>query len=63
MVVVALVFIFGILKEKNIDIREKLAGKPLVIRWFIVIAAIVAIIVFGAYGAEYTPVAPMYADF
>lgn len=63
MVVVALVFVFGILKEKNIDIREKLAGKPLVIRWFIVIAAIVAIIVFGAYGAEYTPVAPMYADF
>lgn len=63
MAVVVLVFVFGILKERNIDIRERLAGRRIVIRWLIVIAAIVAIIIFGAYGAEYTPVAPMYADF
>lgn len=62
-IVTAIVFVFGILKEKNIDIREKLANQKLVIRWLIVIAGFVAVIIFGAYGAEYTPVAPMYADF
>lgn len=61
--VVAIVFVFGVLKEKNVDICEKLAEKNIAIRWLVVIAAIVAIIIFGAYGAEYTPVAPMYADF
>lgn len=62
-VAVAIILLFSILKEKGIDVREKLSHKNIVIRWGIVIAAIVAIIIFGAYGAEYTPVAPMYADF
>lgn len=62
-IVLAVVFAFGILKEKGVDIREKLASKNIAVRWLIVIGAIVAVIIFGAYGAEYTPVAPMYADF
>lgn len=62
-VVVAVVFVFGILREKNIDIRQRLSEQKLPVRWLIVMTAIVMIIIFGAYGAEYTPVAPMYADF
>lgn len=60
---VAAVLVIGILKEKNIDICESLGRKNIVIRWAVLIGAIAAIIMFGAYGAEYTPVEPMYADF
>ncbi len=63
LIMTAIVLVFGILKEKGIDIRERLAKQNIVVRWIILIAAITSIIVFGAYGAEYTPVAPMYADF
>ena len=62
-IAVAAVFTIGILREKGVDVRERLAEKNIAIRWLIVIGAIVAIIIFGAYGPEYTPVAPMYADF
>lgn len=62
-VVVAVVFVFGLLKEKNVDICQRLSKKNIVIRWCIVLAAVTAIIIFGAYGAEYIPVSPMYADF
>lgn len=63
LVVVAVVFVIGVLREKGIDIREKIAQKNIVIRWAIMLLAIFAIIIFGAYGANYTPVAPMYAEF
>ena len=60
---IAIVFVFSILKEKNVDIREKLAEMPIAVRWLILVGAIAAVIIFGAYGGEYAPVAPMYADF
>lgn len=63
LVVVAVVFVISLLKEKGVDICQSLAKRNIVIRWCVVMAAIVAIIIFGAYGAEYIPVAPMYADF
>lgn len=63
LIAVAVVFVIGVLKEKNIDVCQRLSEKNIVIRWGVVLTAIVAIIIFGAYGAEYIPVAPMYADF
>lgn len=63
LVVVLVVFIIGILREKGINVRENLSKKNIVIRWAILIALILFIIIFGAYGAGYTPVEPMYADF
>lgn len=57
------VLVFSILKEKNIDIAHRLSEKNIVIRWGVVAAAVTAIVIFGAYGVEYTPVEPMYADF
>ena len=63
--IIALIFIFimGILKEKNINIREEISKKNIFVRWLIYYALILSIIVFGAYGTGYIPVDPIYADF
>lgn len=60
---IILVFIISILKEKNVNIIEEINKKNVVTRWIILYALIFAIIIFGAYGAGYQPVDPIYADF
>ena len=58
-----IVFVISIIKEKGINIREKIAKKPIYIRWMIYYALILYVIIFGAYGGLYIPIDPMYADF
>ena len=58
-----IVFIVGILKEKNINIRSKIEEKPIVLRWIIFYLLLFSILIFGAFGPGYQPVDPMYADF
>ncbi len=62
---ISLLVILGIsiLREKKVSIREKIASKPIYLRWSIYYLLILAIIIFGAYGTGYVPVAPIYADF
>lgn len=62
-VVVAVIFIIGLLKEKDINIRESIASKKIVVRWAIYYALIISIIVFGSYGLGIVPLDPMYANF
>ena len=62
-IAITIVFIIGLLKEKGHNIREEVSNKNIVIRWLIYYALIVAIVLFGAYGAGYVPVDPIYADF
>lgn len=57
------IFIMSLLAEKGIDIREKLAKKPIVVRWGLLYAIIIIVLVFGAYGNGYFPVDPIYAGF
>ena len=57
------VFIIGIKREKDINIRENISKKPIVIRWIIFYVLIFSILIFGAFGPGYEPVDPMYADF
>lgn len=57
------VLILGILREKGINIREEISKKNIILRWAIYYTIILTIIVFGAYGAGYVPVPPMYAEF
>lgn len=57
------VFVVSLLKEKGVEIRESLAAKPIVLRWAVLYAMIIFIVIFGAYGFGYVPVDPMYADF
>lgn len=57
------VLIVGILREKNISIREKIAERNIGIRWLIYYILIFSIFIFGAYGPGYEPIDPIYADF
>lgn len=58
-----IIFFISLLREKNISIREKIAEKPIVIRWAIYYALIFFILIFGAYGSNYEPIGPIYAEF
>ena len=62
-VVVIAMFVIGLLKERGVAVLDAIAGKNVVLRWALVILLIMVILVFGAYGAGYSPVAPMYAEF
>ena len=57
------VLIVSILKEKNINIRENISKKNIIVRWTLYYALILFIIIFGAYGTGYKPVDPLYANF
>lgn len=62
-VAVLIVFIVSILNERGISLRNRIAERPLAVRWLIMYALIMFIVIFGAYGAGYDPVPPIYADF
>ena len=57
------IFIIGLLREREHNIREEISNKNIIIRWALYYAFILIIIVFGAYGIGYIPVDPIYADF
>lgn len=60
---IMVIFVISILKEKNINIREKIAKKPIYLRWAIYYLLIFFIIIFGAYGVGYISIDPIYANF
>lgn len=62
-VTLLIVLFVSILKENGMEIRETLAQKNVVVRWSVMYALILFIIIFGAYGLGYIPVNPMYANF
>ena len=61
--ILILVFVISIFKEKKIDVREKIASYPIMVKWAIYYALILIIIIFGAYGVGYAPVDPLYVNF
>lgn len=58
-----LLFIIGILQEKGIEIRASIAKRNIAVQFAVFYALILFIIVFGAYGAGYVPLDPIYAGF
>ena len=63
LVFLAIAFAVDLLHERNTAIREEISKKPIVIRWAIYYAAILAIMIFGVYGPEYDPAAFIYEQF
>lgn len=59
----ALVFAVSLMREKGISPGALVAKRHTAVRWSLYYAAILSIIVFGAYGLGYAPVDPMYAGF
>lgn len=62
-VTVVIIFVISLLNEKGIQIRESLQKKPVAVRWLVIYALIMFIVIFGAYGKGYVPVDPIYANF
>lgn len=58
-----IVLAVSILNERGIAVREWLKKRRTVVRWAILYAMILYIVLFGAYGKNYLPVDPMYAFF
>lgn len=62
-IVLAVIFFIELRQEKGLSIRERISTKPVVERFAVYYALIMAIVIFGAYGAGYVPVDPIYASF
>ena len=62
-VTLAIVFAVGLLREKKIDVNGALGRRRLPVRFGVMYALILYIVIFGAYGPGYVPVDPMYANF
>ena len=60
---VVFVLVFSILHERDVSVREAIAGQKLPVRWLCYYGLILLIIIFGAYGQAYSPVDPIYAGF
>lgn len=58
-----IVLVISILQERGIKIRQSFGKQPLAVRWAVMYAMILFVIVFGAYGLGYIPVDPIYANF
>ncbi|MEG1887536.1 MAG: MBOAT family protein, partial [Oscillospiraceae bacterium] len=58
-----LVLAVSICHEKNICLREKISGINIFARWTIYYAAILFVVIFGAYGVGYAPINMIYAGF
>lgn len=59
----AILFAVDWLHHRGHQLRVELAVRPLVLRWTVYIAAVLAIMIFGAYGDNYDPAAFIYAQF
>ena len=60
---IGLLFIVGVLQERGMQIRETLASKPLVIRWGVILALLLIVLVFGIYGPAYDASSFIYGGF
>lgn len=58
-----IVLIVDILHERGVSIRKQIADWPLLYRWSFYQAAILAVIIFGAYGEGYLPGELIYGQF
>ena len=59
----ALIVVVDILHERGLHIRERIASRPLPLRWAVYIGGVVLVMVLGAYGDNYDPAAFIYAQF
>ncbi len=65
LMLLSIVILLGIdvLQEKNIRLRESLAGCNIVVRWGVYYAAILTVVIFGMYGAGYDAAGFIYQAF
>lgn len=52
-----------LMQEKGVCLRDVIGRQKLALRWSVFAAAILVVVIFGAYGPGYLPVDPIYAQF
>ena len=57
------VIVVSVLKERGMQVEEKILSLRTPYRWAILYSIMIAVILFGAYGPGYDAVAMMYANF
>ena len=57
------IFIIGIFQERGVHLGTRIAQAPIPVRFVLYYGVILSLIIFGAYGAGYVPVDPIYAGF
>ena len=62
-IAVLVLFAVGLLHERGVRLREAIAAQPLIFRWGIYCAAVLALLVFGMYGPAYSKTAFIYEQF
>lgn len=62
-ITVFIVLIISLLKENKVEIRSELSKRNTAVRWTAYLALILYIVIFGAYGTDYVPIDPIYANF
>ena len=62
-IVIVFVFVISLLREKEYNVRDHLMAKNMLVRSLVTVLLITFIVLFGAYGAGYVPVDPIYANF
>ena len=62
-VMVVIMTIVAVIEERGCCITERLAHKNLAVRWVVLYALIIAIVLFGSYGVGTAPLDPIYAQF
>ena len=62
-VTVVIVFVISVINEKGCCVRTELKKKNIVLRWCVIYAMIMYLVIFGAYGVGYMSVDPIYANF
>lgn len=58
-----IVMVIDYLKEKEVDVRNEIASKPIVVRWVLYYILIISILLFGLYGGGYDASTFIYGRF
>jgi len=59
----ALLFVVSVLQERGVQVGEKVRTSPLVIRWPLLIAGIVCVLLMGVWGSGFNEAAFIYYQF
>ena len=63
LIMLIVVIITSVIKERGIDITKELLAKPIILRWGLTLCLIMVLLIFGLYGPGYQEVDLIYAGF
>ena len=62
-VAMGIIFLVSLMQERGVHLGTRLLESPVLVRVAVYYGVILALVIFGAYGAGYVPVDPIYAGF